>query len=389
MFFTILRIFRFELKSKEQISDELKQQKRYLENLIGHAPEGIVWADKGSNIKYVNQKFTEIFGYSLAEARGQNIDGLLNKPHDLSEAQEITRIVSTGTTHESVGVRIRKDGTPIHVSIVGSPMTSMQGELEVFGIYRDISREIKDKQQLVESEKSLRALSDQLIMANNFKELLLDIITHDLRNPSGVIAGALELLEVEFPDHDLIEIVRNSSDNLTQVIEDASTLSRLSIGESISMENLDLVPIITQVAESFSSQLTSNGMVLKIDLPESIILRSNRIFGEVISNYISNGIKYAATGKQLFLTASVEAEFVEIEVRDNGETIPEDKRDSIFERNVQLLNGPRRGSGLGLAIVKRIALAHTATVGVKPNTPQGNIFYFRFDLSGKTDSVDS
>ena len=381
----ITRMLQNELDKKSQIAAELEQQKHYLENLIESAPEAIVWADKNSNVKYINKKFTEIFGFNFDEASGQNIDNLLCVPNNKTEAEIITKQMAEGNTRESEGIRYRNDGTPIHVSIVGAPMMSLKGNLEVFAIYRDISEEKKSEQKLIESERSLRNLSDQLMDANNFKELLLDIITHDLRNPAGVIAGSLELLEEgESTDQDILSIIRSSSENLFQVIENASTLSKLSMGESISMEELDIVPLIRNVASTFNSQLMAAGMTLTIDLPASIKLTSNNIFSEVVSNFISNAIKYAASGKQIELKAIVEQEIIRIELHDYGKTIPEDARESIFNRKVQLLDGPRKGSGLGLAIVKRIAVAHNAKVGVKANKPQGNIFYFQFDLSSKS-----
>jgi len=378
--FNITRILRMELKIKSGLAEELKQQKNHLENLIESAPEGIVWADENNRIKYVNQKFFEIFGYDQAEAHGKDVDGLLNSPTDLREAQEITEAVTQGTTKQFEAIRYRKDGTAVNVSIVGASTFNLKGKREIFGIYRDISQEIIAKQKLIDSEQSLRTLSAQLFDANNFKELLLDIITHDLRNPAGVIYSSLELLEEELPDHEILDVVRKSSANLFEVIESASTLSKLSMGESIEMEQVDLVPILAGIAKTFDSQLSSAKLVLTLDLPDSAIIRANRIIGEVISNYISNGIKYAASGKALHLAVVVEPHFMQIELRDLGQTIPEDKRESIFERKVQLLDGPRRGSGLGLAIVKRIADAHKATAGVFRNEPTGNIFYFRFEL---------
>ena len=58
---------------------------------------------------------------------------------------------------------------------------------------------------------------------------------------------------------------------------------------------------------------------------------------------------------------------------DYGPTVPEEKREIIFERGAQLDSGDTRGRGLGLAIAKRIANAHYAEVGVLPNKPMGNI----------------
>ncbi len=378
--FHITRILRSELKLKSELAEALKQQKSHLENLIESAPEGIVWIDEHSRIKYVNHKFFEIFGYNFQDAKGKNVDELLNPTNALVDAQEITEAVYKGTSEQFETIRYHKDGTAIHVSIVGASTFNLKGKKELFALYRDISQEKLAEQRLINSEQSLRTISAQLLDANNFKELLLDIITHDLRNPASVISGSLEILEEELPNHEILDVVRKSSDNLFEVIESASTLSKLSMGESIDMEKLDLVPILKGVARTFKSQLSSAKMTLTLDLPDQAFVRANRIIGEVISNYISNGIKYASSGQTLHLAIVKEAHSLQIELQDLGKTIPEDKRERIFERKIQLVDGPRRGSGLGLAIVKRIASAHQATAGVRSNKPVGNIFYFRFEF---------
>ena len=385
--FNITKILRIELKHKSLLVEDLEKQKLYLENLIDSAPEGIVWADQDCNIKYVNRKYTEIFGYTNEEAQGANVDELLNPGSGISEAQKITESVSKGVSQQSEGIRFCKDGSQIYVSIVGAPMKSWKGNLEVFGIYRDITKEKEAEKKLVDSEKSLRNLSDQLLDANNFKELLLDIITHDLKNPAGVISGALELLEDDTTNSEILDVVRSSTANLFEVIDSASTLSKLSVGEKINLERMDIVPLLKEVATTFNSQLTSAQMTLKIDLPDSIILSANRILTEVISNYISNAIKYASESKQLVLTTSEGPDFIQIELKDEGKSIPEDKRQQIFNRRVQLLDGPKSGSGLGLAIVKRIAEAHNAVAGVIANEPHGNIFYFRINLKHQESTV--
>ena len=379
MLYSLTHLFQKHLREHEKTTRELKQQKLYLENLIEGAPEAIVWSDDQQRIKYINQKFVDMFGYSRQEVIGQDLDKLLADDENYEEAQAASKAVRNGKVLQLEGIRKRKDGTSIHVSIVGAPLTSVSGKREAFGLYRDTTDEWEQSQRLVNSEKSLRDLSAQLSDANNFKELLLDIITHDLRNPASVISGAIELLEPGSAEDEILQLIQNSARSLHEIIENASTLSKLSMGEAISLEHFDLIPLLKDVAGTFDSQLETAGMTLELDLPDTLEVNANRIIGEVIGNFLSNGIKYASLGGRLILSARQIGEFPEMKLSDFGETIPEDKREAIFMRSVQLLNGPRRGSGLGLAIVKRIATAHGATTGVRPNFPRGNVFYFSFE----------
>ncbi|MFQ6614202.1 MAG: ATP-binding protein, partial [Fidelibacterota bacterium] len=228
---------------------------------------------------------------------------------------------------------------------------------------------------IIASEKKYRHLSGELQQTNNMKELLLDVITHDLKNPAGVIAGMTEMMTAEQPDNEFLKLISDSSETLLKVINNATTLSRVSLGEDIVREPVDLVKMIREISSEFTMLLKGANMDFKLDLPESLVVEINPILSEVPKNFISNAIKYATQGKKIDVALWEDGDWVRLEIRDYGNTIPKDQRDIVFTRSVQLGKGKKRGRGLGLAIVKRIATAHGAEVGVKPNSPAGNIFY--------------
>lgn len=228
-----------------------------------------------------------------------------------------------------------------------------------------------------ESENKYRLLSEQLTEANIMKELLLDVITHDLKNPAGVISGMAELGVDENPENEMLQLIKDSSDNLLQVINNASVLSKVALEEGIDKEELDLVQMIENMKTEFESILINAGMNLEFDLPDRIIIKANPILAEVFKNYVSNAIKYAHGGEKIIICGKMEANHVLVDVLDFGDSIPVQEYENIFKRSIQLSKEKRRGRGLGLAIVKRIAAAHNAEVGVKPNKPTGNIFYIK------------
>ncbi len=230
----------------------------------------------------------------------------------------------------------------------------------------------------VRKDDALRELAEELRNANGMKELLLDVITHDLRNPAGVISSISDMLDDEDSENEMVEILKGSSASLMKVIENATVLSKLSIGESIAKEEIDLVVLLTEVANSFTSQLATAAMTLRLQLPDSLIINGNPILAEVPKNYISNAIKYATEGGKIDLILRLEDGSVVLRVNDYGTAIPEDKRQAIFQRSIQLSKGEKKGRGLGLAIVKRIADEHHAKVGVELAPDGGNSFYLKF-----------
>lgn len=101
------------------------------------------------------------------------------------------------------------------------------------------------------------------------------------------------------------------------------------------------------------------------------------IISEIFKNYISNALKYAYSGKRLIFEAFKDGNNIIIKAKDFGKTIPKNKRQIIFKRNIKLRQDSLYADGLGLAIVKSIAEAHNGEVWTEPNHPTGNSFCLR------------
>ncbi len=235
----------------------------------------------------------------------------------------------------------------------------------------------RSDEQVIESEKRYRLLATELKESNDLQELLIDIITHDLRNPAGVIQSLSIMLSEEIPENEKLQLIQSSSNRLMAVMENAQALAQASGGESVSKESQSLTHIITDVAREFSSALKNAGMTLSLNLEHELQAPVNPIISEVFVNYINNAIKYASAGKRIIIDAQDDEDSFIIRVKDFGETIPAEDRDKVFMRSFQLSRAAKQGRGLGLAIVKRIAVAHEGEVWVEPNTPEGNSFCLR------------
>jgi signal transduction histidine kinase len=180
------------------------------------------------------------------------------------------------------------------------------------------------------------------------------------------------------PGDEILNEINEGADSLLNVITNATALSKVTVGDDIEKERLNLTIMIKNIAEEFSPSLQLPEMTLDMQLKDGIIVNANPIIGEIFRNYISNAIKYAQTGKQIVVDAKTYNNNITVNVKDFGETIQEKDRKKIFTREYQINNS--EGRGLGLSIVKRIAEAHNAKVGVKPNVPKGNNFYLRLPL---------
>ncbi|MFH1852615.1 MAG: ATP-binding protein, partial [Candidatus Neomarinimicrobiota bacterium] len=304
---------------------------------------------------------------------------------NLARGDIIDLDVSGTVSQVWMGVPLKVNNQAIGVLVVQDyhdPDRYSESDLDILNfVSEQIAVAIARKQAdevIRESERKFRVLSEQLSAANSMKELLIDVITHDLKNPAGVISGMTDMLLADNPRDEMITLVKESSDNLLSVIDNAATLSQVALGEEIELTDINLKTVVADAVEGFQSLLADENMTVINKIDTDLPIKANPILIEVFNNFISNAIKYAFVGQRLELDYSEDKNRVTIEVRDFGLTIPEENRQLIFSRSVQFCDGLKRGRGLGLAIVKRIADAHNAEIGVRPNQPTGNIFYITF-----------
>jgi protein-histidine pros-kinase len=147
-----------EIDERGAAERELRIRTAYLEQLIEAAPEAIVIVDDRDTIRRANAEFAAIFGYTQDEVVGRSIRELIVLPEGAREADAVARAVASGLTVSYESVRRRKDGTPVDVSILMTPIRGAEGDAAVYGIYRDITDRKRAEQGRRESAARLEAI---------------------------------------------------------------------------------------------------------------------------------------------------------------------------------------------------------------------------------------
>lgn len=146
--------------SDGDIIEELKAKTAYLEELIESAPDGIVVLDSQDRVQRINASFTKIFGFLPEDIVGKELTKLIVPPDQTDRALALSHTVSDGESIRCEGVRLRKDGRPVPVFIIGTPVKIDGGQIGVYGIYRDLTEQKEAEEQLVESEQKFRHFID-------------------------------------------------------------------------------------------------------------------------------------------------------------------------------------------------------------------------------------
>jgi len=163
-----------DITARKEVEQELRERTAYLDLLIQKSPLGIVVLDPEHCVQNCNPAFEELFGFSLAEARGHNLDELIVGPESHREATGYTARVLDGESVHFLAQRGRKDGKSVDVECHGVPLMVGGKLTAVYGMYQDITGRRLAEKLLQESEERYRDLFE------NASELIV-IIAPDTR----------------------------------------------------------------------------------------------------------------------------------------------------------------------------------------------------------------
>ncbi len=222
---------------------------------------------------------------------------------------------------------------------------------------------------------AIRRYSRKLEEINHIKDLFTDVLRHDLLNRASVIKMSAENLLEEDPDKPELKLLKKSGDDIIELIEGATKLSKVESVDDLETTTLDLKKVIDEVVENYRPLLEKRDMDVENKIEGPISIKANPVIEEVFTNILTNAIKYAADGEKVVIESLEEDEGYRIMVKDHGPGISDDFKEEVFERFQRRTISGVKGSGLGLAIVKRIIELHKGRVWVEDNTPQGTIFH--------------
>src|SRR3954471_853123 len=211
------------------------------------------------------------------------------------------------------------------------------------------------------------------------RELLLEVVSHDLRTPLTTMLANLALIEdFKAPPKVPLETISRAANQMNHLVEDLLGMSRLERGTfALDRQPMDITVLLEEVAQSLRSNAEIRGLQLNVvasrDLPN--VYADRRRLLQVLWNLVGNGFKFTPSGGKVELRAVAFDDELRLEVSDNGPGIPDAQLPHLFERFWQGESGDLRGMGVGLSIAKAIVEAHEGRIGVS-STGAGTTFFF-------------
>ena len=228
---------------------------------------------------------------------------------------------------------------------------------------------------------------EQLTAAEAIKDQFLDMVSHELRTPIQVITSSAALIKRKMLGHPAgqtcmphVEKIHRASHTLTTLVSDLLDASQFQAGRiMLHPRPVHLWKLSLDIVQHLSPLADQNGQKLQVDVPPNlpgVECDPSRV-GQVLTNLVSNAIKYGPSGRPIAVRARNLGETVRVEVRDEGPGISDEKREQLFQRFSRLDPGTRvSGRGLGLFICKSLVEAHGGEIGVDSTPGHGTTFWF-------------
>ncbi|WP_126555702.1 sensor histidine kinase [Dictyobacter kobayashii] len=272
---------------------------------------------------------------------------------------------------------------------------------------------VLERERLVAEQAEAQANVLAAREANHMMEDFLGIAGHELRTPLTTIKASVQLArrqivrlssqEAELMPQilssinvvqDLLNRTERQVGMQSRLINDLLDVSRIQMGRLELQPDLqDLVLITRQVVED--QRLLNPVRLIQLELSAAaellVTLDADRI-RQVISNYLSNALKYSDVDQPVFVQISVDARAknVRVAVRDSGPGLTEDQQQRVWERfyrvpEINVRSGSGVGLGLGLHITKMIIERLGGSVGIDSQPGHGSTFWFTLPLEGVSD----
>jgi len=352
--------------------DALAASEMRYRSLFENANEGIVIRERESTeVIDCNQMFLNRLGYERDEIVGHKVEKFSPMTPDI---KRIRRFQEAGYDSKDIVERthLRKDGTEMPVEISSSPI-EIDGRKMVVSFIRDIT-----ERRAIETQKSE----------------FISTVSHELRTPLTSIKGALGLMRSgivgEIPDKfaAMLDIAFNNSERLTRLINDILDIEKIEAGQlELNWRLLDLTSIVRETIEESKGY----GDEFKVTIVENIKIEAASIeadpdrFKQVLSNLISNAVKFSPEGGEVTVSVEKQGDYFRISATDNGPGVPDNFRDKLFDKFSQVDSSDTRqvgGTGLGLSISKAIVEQHGGKISFTSDPNVETTFYFDLPTVG-------
>lgn len=419
-----------DIRQKEK---ELQYSQNQFKAIFESAVDAIIIINQQGVIQIANPATAKLFGFSVEEMEGRNINLLMGSPDQENHDRYIQRYLDTKEAHiigkgREVSAR-HKNG---HAFPIMLAVSEIQLEQEIFfvGLIHDLSqqKEIEDairgmneelegrvnqrteelskvvnkllstnkqlkieiserkkvEEALIDSQKELRSSLEKEKELSELKSRFVSMASHEFRTPLSTILSSASLIGkyTEGDQQDRrqkhIDRIKSMVNTLTAVLNDFLSLSKLEEGRiQVVPEHFMFNKFCKAVFEEVWPLLKKDQRLNHETLAEELeVFHDKQLIRNILFNLISNAIKYSPEGSTIHCRTRLAEDMIHIEIEDHGRGIPEADQKHLFTRFFRASNAINiQGTGLGLNIVRSYIDLLNGKINFNSVEGQGTTFY--------------
>ncbi|MEO6513360.1 MAG: ATP-binding protein [Candidatus Saccharimonadales bacterium] len=355
-------------------------QKIEIESLLNSIGDGAVMTDEFGRIVRINPAALSILGFESNDLLGKFFPKVMvavtenGKPVGLID-RPISKAFLTGKSiSEKINYR-RKDGQAIPVSVTVAPMMIGDRPVGAIEVFRDIS---------LENE------------IDRMKSEFISLASHQLRTPLSAIKTYSHMLiegfmgPVEPAQKKALNTIISASNRMNELISTLLNITRIESGSiAITPKYVNINKLAEEVHKELLHTAEDKSITMTVVTPQTAhqVRTDNLIAKEILSNLVTNAIKYTPENGAVHIKVLSRKNDVCIKVTDTGFGIPLYSQDQIFTKFFRAHNVVKRettGTGLGLYLVKGLVDVLGGKVWFVSKEDEGSSFYFSLPKQKRT-----
>ncbi|HMY53640.1 MAG TPA: ATP-binding protein [Candidatus Obscuribacter sp.] len=413
----------------------LMEREARMRAIVGTAPDGIVTVTVDGEVESANAVFEEMFGYEAGSLSGVSVESILPGfmvRDDLKDAEEVALpdTVSVKAKEDATGVntasiKVKEGETGVNTASIkvkegetgvntapslsqdagrNSPKAKEGVHRSIYGAVRELTGVRRDGSRLpVELSVSAVELGAQSVLIGIVRDIterrvveervkdFYSMVSHELRTPLASIRTALGLLENSFAEQlndesrPVVKIAADEADRLMRLINDILDMRKIESGKiELYSDVYSAADLVARAVEGVVALASEQGITFEVAVePHLEIYCDFDRAMQVLTNVLSNAIKYSPAAGKILVSAETMGNFCRFAVQDQGPGVPKNQTHKLFGRFEQLRSSDgqfRSGSGLGLAIAKAIVEGQGGQIGVELPDGGGSCFWFTLPL---------
>lgn len=348
----------------------LKQSEEYLSSIVETIRESLLVMDKDYHILSANSHFLSTFKVSLNETKGKLLYELGNGQWNIPELKTMME-------------EILPSNNPVLNYEVEHEFPHIGRKLMLLNAHRvELEGQFKDRILLAIEDITERKAIEQR------KDDFLSIASHELKTPLTTVVGYMQMIQRLMPENasEKFKTVVNKTgtyvDRLNQLLSELLDVSRIQTGNiELHKEPFVFDKMVSDAIEGI--QTASPGYRITLKGHTGLIFNGDEShLIQVLTNLISNAIKYSPDSTQVEIHTSKVSNFIKVSVKDQGMGIKEDELKKIFQRfyRVGEIQKSYPGMGIGLYICEQIIKNHGGTLWAESKLGSGSVFSFTLPL---------